>query len=111
MINKYYAHSENEAGRKHSLSRHLRSVTELAVTHVAGASKVKSEVALAGLLHDLGKYGDLFQRRLEGKESGLDHWTAGAWVAMAKYQSLAAVFAIYGHHVGLPKDKQHEELL
>jgi hypothetical protein len=30
------------------------------------------------VLHDLGKYADRFQRRLEGKDSGLDHWTQGA---------------------------------
>jgi hypothetical protein len=36
----------------------------------------------AGLLHDLGKYGDLFQRRLQGTEKGLDHWTLGSWAAL-----------------------------
>lgn len=97
----YIAHSQNNVGTKHRLAQHLSAVSQLANSYF-GACEGASEAKLAGLLHDLGKYGDLFQRRLEGKESGLDHWTAGAWVAMAQYQSLAAAFAIYGHHVGLP---------
>jgi len=64
------------------------------------------EAALAGLLHDLGKYGDLFQRRLKGEESGLDHWSAGAWVAL-KYRCAAAALAIQGHHIGLQNLNQH----
>ena len=96
-----YAHSENRVGNKHSLAEHLRSVAELARTYSCDV-KFADEAKLSGLLHDLGKYGNLFQRRLDGKESGLDHWTAGAWVAISHYQSLAAAFAIYGHHVGLP---------
>lgn len=40
-----------------------------------GASK---EAELAGLLHDLGKYGDFFQARLAGKERGIDHWSIRA---------------------------------
>jgi CRISPR-associated endonuclease/helicase Cas3 len=55
---------------------------------------------LAGLLHDLGKYGDLFQRRLEGKEKGLDHWSAGAWTALEQ-RCAAAALAVQGHHIGL----------
>ncbi len=56
---------------------------------------------LAGLLHDLGKYGDLFQRRLEGKESGLDHWSAGAHIVLFEYKSIETALAIQGHHIGL----------
>jgi CRISPR-associated helicase Cas3/CRISPR-associated endonuclease Cas3-HD len=59
-----------------------------------------TEARLAGLLHDLGKFGDLFQARLRGEESGLDHWSAGAWVAL-EHQCAAAALAIQGHHIGL----------
>lgn len=97
----FYAHSKNHVGARHALSNHLNGVANLARSYTAD-TKFAVEAELAGLLHDLGKYGDLFQRRLEGKEAGLDHWVAGAWVAMARYKSLAAAFAIYGHHVGLP---------
>ncbi len=59
-----------------------------------------NEAQLAGLLHDLGKFGDLFQARLRGEESGLDHWSAGAWVALEQ-KCAAAALAIQGHHIGL----------
>ena len=59
-----------------------------------------NEAKLAGLLHDLGKFGDLFQARLRGEESGLDHWSAGAWVAL-EHKCAAAALAIQGHHIGL----------
>jgi CRISPR-associated helicase Cas3/CRISPR-associated endonuclease Cas3-HD len=61
------------------------------------------EAALAGLLHDLGKYGDRFQARLHGKDHGLDHWSQGAWVALAEHRAIAAALAIQGHHVGLQR--------
>ena len=58
---------------------------------------------VAGLLHDLGKYGDLFQRRLRNEESGIDHWSAGAWVSLTKYREagVPVALAIEGHHIGL----------
>lgn len=59
------------------------------------------EGRLAGLLHDIGKYGNFFQRRLEGKEQGLDHWSQGAWLACVEHRSVAAALAIQGHHIGL----------
>ncbi|MFN7086794.1 MAG: HD domain-containing protein, partial [Burkholderiales bacterium] len=70
----YYAHSINECGVWHRLSEHLVSVSALARQFLLG-HKGAEEVALAGLLHDLGKYGDRFQNRLRGLDSGLDHWS------------------------------------
>ncbi len=56
---------------------------------------------LAGLLHDLGKYGELFQRRLMGLESGLDHWSVGACCAKQAFKDAALTLVIQGHHIGL----------
>ena len=95
-----HAHSANSAGHRHSLREHLSCVAALAADFAQPATW-QSEARLAGLLHDLGKYGDLFQRRLDGLESGLDHWSAGAFVAGASFGTLAAAVAIEGHHIGL----------
>ena len=96
----YFAHSENEYGIRHRLVEHLRSVSNLA--HGFAESFLwRDEVALAGVLHDLGKYGDRFQARLKGEESGLDHWSTGALVALQRYGAVAAALAIEGHHIGL----------
>jgi CRISPR-associated endonuclease/helicase Cas3 len=84
------------------LKEHLANVAARAASH-AQPFGGEEEARLAGLLHDLGKYGELFQLRLEGKEKGIDHWSVGAWAALTKYrnQGIAAALAIQGHHIGL----------
>jgi CRISPR-associated endonuclease/helicase Cas3 len=96
----YLAHSANKQGDTHLAKEHLANSARLA-TEFAGKSSWSEEATLAGLLHDLGKYADLFQARLRGEASGLDHWSAGAWVALSEYQAVAAALAIQGHHIGL----------
>ena len=97
-----FAHSANSVGRWHLLREHLRSVGGLAEKFSAELPW-REEAYLAGLLHDLGKYGDRFQARLRGKDSGLDHWSQGAWIALSQYRAVAAALAIQGHHVGLQR--------
>lgn len=90
------------SGRPHLLTTHLRSVAESAQSFLKDVCWGQ-EAYLAGLLHDLGKAGDLFQRRLQGEERGLDHWSPGAWVALERYRSPMAALAIQGHHIGLQR--------
>lgn len=98
----YFAHSENPAGEKNPLRVHLSEVASLA-QGFASAFGASEHAAAAGLLHDLGKYGDLFQRRLEGKEKGLDHWSIGASECLHRYNlnGVIPALAIQGHHIGL----------
>ncbi len=96
----YWAHSANRAGIRHRLHDHLAGVSRLAA-EFAGNSRWADEARLAGLLHDLGKYGDRFQARLRGEEQGLDHWSQGAWLALTEHKAVAAALAIQGHHIGL----------
>ncbi|MCK9367872.1 MAG: CRISPR-associated helicase Cas3' [Metallibacterium scheffleri] len=98
----YYAHSANDVGNWHPLAVHLGSVANLAKSF-ASESPWYGEAQLAGLLHDLGKYADRFQRRLHGEDSGLDHWSQGAALALTKHQAVAAALAIQGHHIGLQR--------
>ena len=97
---RYLAHSANAAGHTHALKDHLACVSKLAQAFLKGFPG-SEEAGLAGLLHDLGKYGDRFQARLQGKDSGLDHWSQGAWLALKEHYAVAAALAIEGHHVGL----------
>ena len=97
---KYLAHSANDHGHTHSAKDHLAEAARLAATF-AGQASWSEEAHLAGLLHDLGKYADLFQARLRGEASGLDHWSSGAWVALQEFHAVAAALAIQGHHIGL----------
>jgi len=106
--NHYLAHSPSQSGRQDPVPLHLLRVADRAACY-AEALGASGEARLAGLLHDLGKYGRLFQKRLQGVERGIDHWSAGAWTALTKYgrQGLASALAIEGHHLGLqPADKE-----
>jgi CRISPR-associated helicase Cas3/CRISPR-associated endonuclease Cas3-HD len=96
----YFAHSANQVGAWHPLAMHLRCVGSGAEDMARGWPWSR-EALLAGLLHDLGKYGPLFQARLRGEESGLDHWSAGALEAVLTHKALGAALAIEGHHIGL----------
>ena len=96
----YLAHSRNDRGEPQSVADHLDAVAARAESF-ASVFGAGGEARLAGLLHDLGKYGDLFQQRLRGEACGVDHWSAGAWIAVKKYGALAAALAIHGHHIGL----------
>ncbi|MEW6352091.1 MAG: CRISPR-associated endonuclease Cas3'' [Thermodesulfobacteriota bacterium] len=80
----FIAHSANPHGRVETMREHLRDVSKRAA-EFASAFGASEEAAMAGTLHDLGKYSCLFQRRLIGLEKGVDHWSSGAWAALAKY--------------------------
>lgn len=118
---RYYAHSGQQADRSdwQLLQDHLQAVAELAQARAqvfGGADWAH----LAGLLHDLGKYSDAFQKRLHGSDQRADHSTAGAklviehlsqvlgpqWGLLAK----PLAFVIAGHHAGLANgvDDGHE---
>lgn len=105
----WYAHSleDTDKSRWQPLSVHLRSVAELSAKR-AGKFGAENAAALAGVLHDLGKYTVEFQRRLEGGRS-VDHASAGARevfrLARSSHDRLIAeilAHAIAGHHAGLP---------
>lgn len=84
------------------LEEHLALVANRAAGFAAPLGAA-TEARAAGLLHDLGKYGDLFIRRLKNLEKGLDHWSIGAWAALTQYRGagIAAALAVEGHHIGL----------
>jgi CRISPR-associated endonuclease Cas3-HD len=98
----YAAHSGNEVGEVQPLKDHLRAVADLAASF-AEVFDAAQEARVTALLHDIGKYGERFQARLAGQETGVDHWTWGAVLALEKLQKngVAAALAVQGHHIGL----------
>jgi len=101
----YYARSL--AGRSKKDWQRLEEHLERVSAHSAESADAFGAAdwgALAGLWHDLGKYQDEFQARLEGNPQSVDHSIIGA--LRAKEAGLRSatplVFAIAGHHGGLP---------
>lgn len=105
----YYAHTalgpdglpDPNENRWQPLSAHLAAVAESA-KRFANPLGLGAEAALAGLLHDLGKYSQRFQQRLrDPRIRGINHWAAGAAQA-ADLKAWAVAFAVDGHHTGIP---------
>lgn len=112
----YFAHTkENTLGEAlpesswHLLKDHLANVAETA-GRFAKPMGMGEEAFIAGLLHDFGKYGDNFQKRLHGQIRGVNHWAHGAELAYKRNAFLAA-FSIAGHHTGIPKKTEIAELI
>lgn len=106
----YYAHSGQYDDKRdwQPLVDHLVAVAALC-SEMAAPLGLEKAAALAGLLHDLGKYTPEFQRRLTGADVRVDHSTAGAALllgdlAVGGDKSIAELIAycIAGHHAGLP---------
>jgi CRISPR-associated endonuclease/helicase Cas3 len=85
---RFRVHSPNGGGSgvAELMPEHVLPVTERAVRS-AGAAGLGDDAALASLLHDLGKYTERFERRLDGTEKlGLDHSSAGARAVLEDYE-------------------------
>ncbi len=110
---KYHAHSKNRSGEgiPETQLDHLQHVSKRAERY-ASAFGAGQQAFIAGVLHDLGKYADQFQRRLtDPNEKGRDHSSAGALIATKCYKHLGIVpaLAIQGHHIGLQQLDQWKE--
>ena len=95
----YIAHVR-EDGKTQTIKEHLENTAVLAGSF-ASSFGAESMGKTAGLLHDIGKYSDQFQKRIRGAGMHVDHSTAGAQVALKKSLTPVA-FAVAGHHSGLP---------
>ena len=99
-IIRYLAHSPTDAHPEgHALKDHLENVSQLSAQFCEefGATQ---DGYICGLYHDIGKYSDAFQRRLEGSKEQVDHSTAGALLLFEK-RNVPASMCIAGHHSGL----------
>ena len=96
------AHYDQKSKDGEPLIEHLLLVAKRAAEFASAFSQY-NEAYVAGLLHDLGKWGDAFQRRLKGELNRVDHWSIGAWQALQQYKEngVAIALAIDGHHIGL----------
>lgn len=94
----YFAHIA-EDGRKQSIEEHLQG-TAARCAAIAKEFGAEEQGRFIGLLHDIGKYSDEFQKRLHGGPR-VDHATAGA-IESARAGAEWGAFCIAGHHSGIP---------
>jgi len=105
------AHSANDVGEVESLAVHIEAVARTAA-EFATAFGASDELRLCGLLHDIGKLDPAFQERLRGAPRRVDHCSIGAWHALSRWKEngLAAAACIWGHHQGLQRLADLEDL-
>jgi CRISPR-associated endonuclease/helicase Cas3 len=107
----HYAHSTPtpEGTNWQPLRDHLKQ-TALRAKMFGSKFGAAKGAALAGWLHDLGKYSEAYQTYIGGRgPGGVDHSTAGAQEVLklglkGRDQGIAQLiaYAIAGHHAGLP---------
>ena len=98
---KYLAHIEGE--REQTIKEHSIGTAELAA--MFAKAFVKDDWGYCvGMLHDIGKYSEQFQKKIQGDNNiKVDHSTAGAKVCyeMGGLYGILS-YCIAGHHAGLP---------
>lgn len=96
---KYIAHKDGE--REQTIKEHLIGTATLA-GQFAEKFGSKDWGYCGGMLHDIGKYSEEFQKKInEDTNNMVDHATAGA--QLCKKINLPVLdYCIAGHHAGLP---------
>ena len=103
MQSEYIAHRKEDTGEIQTVKAHSEETAELCREYAV--DEMKQAAYVAGLYHDLGKYGYTYQRRIRGTEVRVEHSTCGALVAKERYPYVVGLllgFCIAGHHTGLP---------
>ena len=107
----FYAHSENSQHEKHELKEHLLSTAKLARSF-SPSKQLEQLFYTAGLLHDIGKFQDGFQKYLEYGKPKTPHASIGAYIARKLIkQYLPLPFAIKGHHAGMPDKSEIQGII
>lgn len=100
----YYAKSKNPQRHQETVKEHLQKVCLLAREY-GDPLGLGEAAALAGAVHDFGKYTQAFQDVLKGLRTGIDHAMGGACFLEGIYKDWASirpvVEAVNGHHDGL----------
>lgn len=97
---KYIAHSENGNGEEQTIKQHSEGVADI-MKSFALTDEYADIYAYCGLLHDVGKYSEGFQRYIRAGGEKEPHAKWGAY--MAKNDRLINIaFSVFGHHMGLP---------
>lgn len=99
----YKAHVNETTEEVQSVKQHGENTAELC--REFAIPELKDMMYAMGLLHDIGKYQDSFQRRMDGANIRVEHSACGAIEAGKNYRGAMALmmqYCIAGHHSGIP---------
>ena len=100
----YIAHKTNvgyciDDCQYQTIKEHLEGTASLCASY-AKCFGAEDAGKLCGLMHDIGKYSEGFQKRIWENGPKVDHASAGAIECWGKRQAYAAM-CVMGHHGGL----------
>lgn len=104
MDTSYIAHSENEMGIKQTMIEHSTSVAK-AMRKFTLSESHADLYEFCGLIHDMGKYSNAFQRHVSGESIKTKHSIYGAMYAQDN-SLMEVAFPVFGHHAGLPDNPE-----
>lgn len=99
----YKAHINEITGEVQTVKEHCENTANLCREFAIPV--LKDFLYTTGLLHDVGKYQQDFQRRINGENIKVEHSTCGAVVAKNLHSDaigLMMEYCIAGHHGGIP---------
>lgn len=112
-MNQYIAHTRDDNDDIQTIREHDENVAELGAGFCIPA--YQDIVYDSGILHDVGKYQESFQKKIQGENIRVDHSTAGAIEAenlslIQMPASLMMAYMIAGHHAGIPDGGEPSDL-
>lgn len=99
----YKAHINEEINAIQTVKEHSENTARMCAEFAI--SPLKDIMYMMGLLHDVGKYQDSFQRRIDGAHIQVEHSICGALEAKNQYPDAVGLlmeYCIAGHHSGIP---------
>lgn len=103
MIIESIAHIGEQAEEVQTIEEHSKNTAELCKEF--SIPILKDTMYVLGMLHDVGKYQESFQRRIRGEKINVEHSVCGALVAKETYPNAVGLlmeYCILGHHSGIP---------
>lgn len=99
----FKAHISETTNEIQTIKEHSENTARLCASFSIPA--LKDILYVTGLLHDIGKYQNSFQRRIDGADIKVEHSICGALAVKERYAAPLALmmeYCIMGHHSGLP---------
>lgn len=110
MNKMYKAHINEGTNTVQTVKEHSENTARLCAE--SAVSPLKDVMYTMGLLHDIGKYQNSFQQRIDGKKIRVEHSICGAIEAKKYYPDAVGLmmeYCIAGHHSGIPDGGVHND--